>query len=41
MKNAKWKMQNGKWKMQNGNANKRVTMKMENGKKENKTLEWT
>ena len=35
MKNAKWNMENAKWKMQNANANKRITMKMENAKKEN------
>ena len=36
-KDAKWKrkMQNGKCKMQNDNVNKRITLKMENAKKEN------
>ena len=33
-------MENAKWKMQNANANKRITMKMENAKKK-KTPEWT
>ena len=35
MQNGKWKKENGKRKMRNENANKRITMKMENAKKEN------